>query len=171
MRRFACSWLLPIFSAFLPNAAAAECDPRLAKSPQFTGPDCTFANPPNPNLKPHRSNWDIWSRFALAKKEGTVPVDPIPVRRLDRAALAALDMNANHIIRLGHSSHLLKLRGKWWLIDPMFGQRASPLTWAGPKRFHAPPVALEDVPPIRPGVPRLARAARARCGAGTAARH
>ncbi len=54
----------------------------------------------------------------------------------------------NHIIRLGHSSHLLKLRGKWWLIDPMFGERASPLSWAGPKRFHAPPVALADVPPI-----------------------
>jgi L-ascorbate metabolism protein UlaG (beta-lactamase superfamily) len=82
------------------------------------------------------------------KKVGTVPVDPVPVRMLDRASLAALDNNANHIIRLGHSSHMLKLRGKWWLIDPVFGPRASPVSWAGPRRFHPPPVALDDVPPI-----------------------
>jgi L-ascorbate metabolism protein UlaG (beta-lactamase superfamily) len=43
---------------------------------------------------------------------------------------------------------LLKLRGKWWLIDPVFGERTSPVSWAGPKRFHPPPVALEDIPPI-----------------------
>jgi L-ascorbate metabolism protein UlaG (beta-lactamase superfamily) len=67
---------------------------------------------------------------------------------LDKAALAALDVTANHIIRLGHSSHLLKLKGKWWLVDPVFGPRASPVSWAGPKRFHPPPVALEDLPPI-----------------------
>jgi L-ascorbate metabolism protein UlaG (beta-lactamase superfamily) len=79
---------------------------------------------------------------------GTVPVDPIPVRSLDRAALDALDPAATHVIRLGHSSHLLKLRGKWWLIDPVFGPRASPVSWAGPKRFHPSPLALADVPPI-----------------------
>ena len=50
---------------------------------------------------------------------------------------------ANHIIRLGHSSHLLKLRGKYWLIDPVFGERASPFSFAGPKRFHPPPITLE----------------------------
>ncbi len=77
-----------------------------------------------------------------------MPVDPVPVHRQDGAALAALDVASNHIIRLGHSSHLLKLRGKWWLIDPVFGPRASPVSWAGPKRFHEPPVALADVPPI-----------------------
>lgn len=149
MKRYACGCLLPLFGALMPSLApAAECDPRFAKSPRFVAADCTFKNPPNPDLKPHRSSWDIWSRMVLEKKQGTVPIDPIPVRMLDKAALAALDDGANHIIRLGHSSHLLKLRGKWWLIDPVFGQRTSPVSWIGPKRFHAPPVALEDVPPI-----------------------
>ncbi|RYY92064.1 MAG: MBL fold metallo-hydrolase, partial [Comamonadaceae bacterium] len=69
-------------------------------------------------------------------------------RKLDRAAMAALDPAANHLVRLGHSSHLLKLRGKWWLIDPVFGERVSPLSWVGPKRFHAPPMTLEDLPQI-----------------------
>lgn len=149
MRRFACGLLLPILGALLPpGAAAQECDPRFAKSAQFVAADCTFRNPPNPDLKPHRSGWAIWSRMLLEKKVGTVPVDPIPLRTLDRAALEALDASANHIIRLGHSSHLLKLRGKWWLIDPVFGPRTSPVSWAGPERFHPPPVALADVPAI-----------------------
>jgi L-ascorbate metabolism protein UlaG (beta-lactamase superfamily) len=148
MKRFA-RQTLPLLSALLcMPALALDCDPRMAKSPQFAPTDCTFQNPPNPNAKPHRSTWDIWSRLLLEKKQGTVPVDPVPVRMLDRAALAALDSTSNHIIRLGHSSHLLKLRGKWWLIDPVFGDRVSPVSWAGPMRFHAPPVALADVPPI-----------------------
>ncbi len=151
MRRFTCGCLLPLFGALLPAdraSAADDCDPRFAKSPQFAVEDCRFQNPPNPQAKPQRSSWDIWTRLLLEKKQGTVPLDPVPVHRQDRAALAALDTASNHIIRLGHSSHLLKLRGKWWLIDPVFGPRASPVSWAGPKRFHEPPVALADVPPI-----------------------
>ncbi|CUI30753.1 metal-dependent hydrolase [Achromobacter xylosoxidans] len=30
----------------------------------------------------------------------------------------------------------------------MFSERASPVQWAGPARFHAPPIALDDLPPI-----------------------
>lgn len=149
MRRLAIACLLalpPVLVA--PAASAEECDPRFLKSPQFIAEDCTFRNPPNPDAKPGLSSWQNWRRFLLQKKEGTVPVDPIPVRMLGRAALDALDPAANHIIRLGHSSHLLKLRGKWWLVDPVFGQRASPVSFAGPKRFHPPPLALEDLPPI-----------------------
>ncbi|MCW5648866.1 MAG: MBL fold metallo-hydrolase [Ramlibacter sp.] len=149
MKRFTCGCLLPLFSALLPGGAQAQdCDPRFAKSPQFAVQDCLFQNPPNPDLKPNRSGWEIWSRMLLEKKNGTVPVDAIPVHSLDQAAMTALDPAANHIIRLGHSSHMLKLRGKWWLIDPVFGERASPLSWAGPKRFHPTPLALADVPPI-----------------------
>jgi L-ascorbate metabolism protein UlaG (beta-lactamase superfamily) len=70
------------------------------------------------------------------------------VRELDRAALDALDAGANHVVRLGHSSHLLKLRGNYWLIDPVFSQRASPVQWAGPRRFHPPPITLDELPPI-----------------------
>ncbi|MFI5445589.1 MBL fold metallo-hydrolase [Polaromonas sp. UC242_47] len=123
------------------------CDPRFAASPQADG-KCGFSNMPNPDAKPSQTTWKIWSRFFTANKEGTVPVDPIPVRRLDKAALDALDPAANHIVRLGHSSHLLKLRGKYWLIDPVFSDRASPVQWVGPKRFHPTPLPLTDLPPI-----------------------
>ena len=129
-------------------ASSETCDPEQRDSAQFSRADCKFRNAPNPDALPSESGWKIWSRFVTGSKEGTVPVDPIPVRRVDRASLDALDPAANHVIRLGHSSHLLKLRGKYWLIDPVFSQRASPVQWAGPKRFHAPPMTLADVPPI-----------------------
>ena len=43
---------------------------------------------------------------------------------------------------------MLKLLGKFWLIDPVFGERVSPFSFMGPKRFHAPPLTLEQLPPI-----------------------
>ncbi len=129
------------------SAEAGPCPPRYAASPQSDGA-CGFINAPNPQALPSRDNWSIWTRFLGQKPEGTVPIDPIPVRRLDRAALDALDPTAVHIIRLGHSSHLLKLRGRYWLIDPVFSERASPVSFAGPKRFHPTPLSLDELPPI-----------------------
>ena len=45
------------------------------------------------------------------------------------------------LYRLGHSTVLLRLRGGWWLTDPVFSERASPVQFLGPKRFHAPPIS------------------------------
>ena len=149
MKRLTCGCLVPLFSMLLTaDARANEIDARVLESPQYVAQDGVFRNPPNPDAKPSRSTWAIWSRLLLESKHGTVPIDPVPVHTLSRAALDALDATSNHIIRLGHSSLLFKLRGKWWLIDPVFGPRASPVSWAGPKRFHPPPVALQDLPPI-----------------------
>jgi hypothetical protein len=113
-------------------ASGGDCSSPYASSPQFKG--CLFANPPNPLTPPGASTWANWTRFLIGSKVDTVPVDPIPVRPLTTDQLDALDSEANHLVRLGHSSHLLKLRGKFWLIDPVFGERASPVGFAGPKR-------------------------------------
>lgn len=140
---------LAIFACCLFIAGCAsngDCSAPYAGSPQFKG--CLFANPPNPLTSPGAGTWTIWSRFVFATKVGTVPLDPIPVRPLTTAQLEALDAQANHVVRLGHSSHLLKLQGKFWLIDPVFGERVSPVSFAGPKRFHAPPLTLQQLPPI-----------------------
>ena len=48
----------------------------------------------------------------------------------------------------GHSSLLVELDERRILIDPVWSQRASPFTWAGPKRFYQPPVSLESLPKI-----------------------
>ena len=127
-------------------ASGGDCSSPYASSPQFKG--CVFANPPNPLTPPGASTWTNWTRFLHESKVDTVPVDPIPVQPLTTAQLEALDVRANHLVRLGHSSHLLKLQGTYWLIDPMFSERASPVGFAGPKRFRAPPLTLEQLPPI-----------------------
>ena len=47
---------------------------------------------------------------------------------------------------LGHSTVLLELDGARVLTDPVWGERASPVTFAGPKRFQPVPVALNELP-------------------------
>ncbi len=49
---------------------------------------------------------------------------------------------------IGHASFLLQMAGLNLLIDPVFAERASPVSFAGPKRVNAPGVAFEDLPPI-----------------------
>ena len=109
----------------------------------------TYQNLPNPSIQPRSQNsLAVMWRFMSESKIGTVPTDPIPMQMVTRESLEALDATANHVIRLGHSSHLLKLQGKYWLIDPVFSERASPVQWAGPKRFHTAPISLAQLPPI-----------------------
>ncbi|HET6432718.1 MBL fold metallo-hydrolase [Dyella sp.] len=47
---------------------------------------------------------------------------------------------------LGHSTVLLEIDGWRVLTDPVWGQRASPFTLLGPKRFQPVPVELRDLP-------------------------
>ena len=129
-------------------ATTRACAPVSSAAPHAAADACVYDNLPNPEVKPSQGSVSIWSRFIFGTKVGTVPIDAIPLQPLTRAQLDALPKDANHIVRLGHSSHLLKLQGKYWLIDPVFGERVSPFIFVGPKRFHAPPIALTDLPPI-----------------------
>jgi L-ascorbate metabolism protein UlaG (beta-lactamase superfamily) len=47
---------------------------------------------------------------------------------------------------LGHSTVLLEIDGFRVLTDPVFGERVSPVSWAGPKRFHRPPASPSELP-------------------------
>lgn len=98
---------------------------------------------------PSRGFWEslgLWRDFLFNKPAGTLPDREIPVLALTQADL--LDADNNSVWRLGHSTLLLKLNGKFWLTDPVFSERASPVQWFGPRRFHAPPISLEELPPI-----------------------
>ncbi|KWE48785.1 hydrolase [Burkholderia ubonensis] len=88
----------------------------------------------------------MWNML-LNKPRGAVPAGALPVDTLTRAQLDAAPDRS--LYRLGHSTLLLKLRGQFWLTDPVFAERASPFRRLGPKRFHAPPIALADLPPLR----------------------
>ncbi|MRV71039.1 MBL fold metallo-hydrolase [Duganella sp. FT92W] len=88
----------------------------------------------------------MW-QMAFEKPADTVPDRAIPVQALTAAQLAAAPDHS--VFRLGHSTMLLKLDGGLWLTDPVFSERASPVQWLGPQRFHAPPIAIEDLPDIK----------------------
>jgi L-ascorbate metabolism protein UlaG (beta-lactamase superfamily) len=49
---------------------------------------------------------------------------------------------------IGHASFLIQLAGLNILVDPVFSQRASPVTFAGPSRVNPPGIAFENLPPI-----------------------
>jgi L-ascorbate metabolism protein UlaG (beta-lactamase superfamily) len=51
---------------------------------------------------------------------------------------------------INHASFLIRLPGAVLLTDPIFSQRCSPVSWAGPKRCRPPGIRLADVP--RPDV-------------------
>jgi L-ascorbate metabolism protein UlaG (beta-lactamase superfamily) len=47
---------------------------------------------------------------------------------------------------LGHSTVLLEVDGAKVLTDPVWGERASPVTFAGPKRFQPVPIPISALP-------------------------
>lgn len=49
---------------------------------------------------------------------------------------------------VGHSTFIIQARGLTLITDPVFSERASPLSFIGPRRARAAAVALEDLPPI-----------------------
>jgi L-ascorbate metabolism protein UlaG (beta-lactamase superfamily) len=53
-----------------------------------------------------------------------------------------------HITLVNHSTVLLQQRASNILTDPIWSQRASPLSWIGPRRRRLPGVRKEDLPHI-----------------------
>jgi len=49
---------------------------------------------------------------------------------------------------VGHATFLIQIGGRNVLTDPMWGSRASPLAFVGPRRRVPPAMALEHLPPI-----------------------
>lgn len=57
-------------------------------------------------------------------------------------------IDGDRVTWLGHASFLIKSSGKTILTDPFLTEFASPLSWAGPRRFVAPGIPLDKLPPI-----------------------
>ena len=49
---------------------------------------------------------------------------------------------------VGHATVLIQTQGLNILTDPVWSDRASPFSWIGPKRVHAPGVSWSDLPKI-----------------------
>jgi L-ascorbate metabolism protein UlaG (beta-lactamase superfamily) len=79
-----------------------------------------------------RSKWPSrWpSRFGQA----------VPDRRVEGDNLV--------VTMVGHATMLVQTAGLNFLTDPVWSDRVSPLTFAGPKRVNAPGIAFDDLPDI-----------------------
>ncbi len=108
-----------------------------------------FSNPGGVRRLQGLSAANLLRRFLVEGKPHASPSGPIPLQPVTPVQLAALSDHQTHVIRLGHSSVLLKLQGDYWLIDPVFAPRASPSALVGPKRFHPVPIELQDLPPLK----------------------
>jgi L-ascorbate metabolism protein UlaG (beta-lactamase superfamily) len=84
----------------------------------------------------------------LSNKEEKVPRRPPGPFRTDASVYATAPISGLRVTWMGHSSMLLEIDGVRVLIDPVWDERASPMRWAGPKRFFAAPVALEELPQV-----------------------
>jgi L-ascorbate metabolism protein UlaG (beta-lactamase superfamily) len=73
--------------------------------------------------------------------------EPAAVLHNDGATLRA---NGTHptVTWVGHSTFLVQLDGVNILTDPHWGERASPVDFAGPRRLVPPGLAFADLPPI-----------------------
>jgi L-ascorbate metabolism protein UlaG (beta-lactamase superfamily) len=93
---------------------------------------------------------DIWGMFVLTftGSDYSVPDAPIPVVPVESTRFAAPPPSGVRITWLGHSTMVLELDGRRILTDPVWSDRISPVDWAGPKRWYAPPLPLDQLPPI-----------------------
>ncbi|WP_228730079.1 MBL fold metallo-hydrolase [Shewanella sedimentimangrovi] len=87
--------------------------------------------------------WQVTKAYLGAKRAAPRPDVAVPLCEIDEAELAR---DEARLYRLGHSTVLIRLDGKWLLTDPVFSERASPVQWAGPKRFHDSPLTPEQLP-------------------------
>jgi L-ascorbate metabolism protein UlaG (beta-lactamase superfamily) len=83
--------------------------------------------------------------FNTAARSPKIPLGPF---HTDHRIYAQPPASGLRITWFGHSASLVEIDGVRILIDPVWDERAAPTTWAGPKRFFAPTLALEDLPPI-----------------------
>lgn len=130
----------------LASACQIPRSPSHAASPQYRQGRFRNAVPTATSALGFFASLRLLWQFAFDKPAHTVPPLPLPILPLTRAQL--LDAPEHSLFRLGHSTVLMKLGGGFWLTDPVFSERASPFPFAGPRRFHAPPIALDALPPI-----------------------
>ncbi|MGF6770216.1 N-acyl-phosphatidylethanolamine-hydrolyzing phospholipase D [Paraburkholderia sp. GAS199] len=133
------------------SAAAQDVDPspeRLAASGihHAKHTDNGFENSDGPLARGSVWKWR-WERLIHGLPRPPENGYAFPVDHPDVAWLKA-NRSVNTMTWIGHASALLQIDGVNILTDPVFSERASPFSFAGPKRYVPPGLALTDLPHI-----------------------
>ncbi len=110
-----------------------------------------FVNiPPAPQIARDLGKIAFARKMISKRPADTTPTGAIPVVAIDPVDLEAQRATpAPHLYRLSHSTILIKFGAEYWIIDPVFSKRASPVPFAGPKRFHDMPIDLDNLPALQ----------------------
>jgi L-ascorbate metabolism protein UlaG (beta-lactamase superfamily) len=98
-----------------------------------------FFNPTAPALQP----FSAVPRMLLERRTPWPARVDVPLRRPP-----SLDGAAAIVSFIGHSTFLIQTAAGNILTDPIYSQRASPFSFAGPRRVRQPAIAFADLPPI-----------------------
>ena len=99
----------------------------------------------NPNGNSPRGFRDLL-RWQFGRKPGAWPAWVENTAKPDLPA--ALGPRECAVTFVGHATFLLQFAGLNVLTDPIWSERCSPVSWAGPKRVRAPGLAFEALPRI-----------------------
>lgn len=131
----------------LPQFGARPAGDRLARieaSPNFVGGKAR-----NLVARPMGGFFEMSGAMTDYLRRGArrIPQVDLPVVHPDPKALRPQG-DRLRVTWLGHSTLLIELDGHLLLTDPVFSERASPFTFAGPKRFHPPALSVAGLPPL-----------------------
>ena len=118
---------------------------RIRRSPNYR--DGAFRNPEPTDLGLRGGTANMLKRW-LFGKEQRVPPGPLPIVTLTRTDFDKAPASGLRATWLGHSTVLVEIDGARLLFDPVWARRASPSSLVGPKRFHPPPLPIEELPPL-----------------------
>lgn len=134
--------VLLILSAFLGGChAGIEADHR-DRSPHFR--DGVFHNTHETPKKAFGSFLWMRIRTDYAKWPRWVNTPPVNVDRYEAPDHAG----ALRVTYINHASFLIQTQAYTILTDPVYSERVSPVSFAGPKRVHAPGIPFDKLPKI-----------------------
>jgi len=139
------SGVLMTSCANYPNSSEQALN-RIKTSPQFA--EGKFRNEQTTQVFEWGKTWAIMKDYFNNKSDKSVPKITPPIQQLSTDAFNLNDKEALNFARLGHSTLLIQMSGKYFLTDPVFSERVSPVQWLGPKRFHPVPMDIDSIEEI-----------------------
>ncbi len=86
-------------------------------------------------------------RLLLERRQGD-PKHALGPFRTDTSLYAAPPVRGLRVTWMGHSCVLIEIDGRRILTDPVWSDRTSFVSFAGPKRFYPPTLDLKDLPSL-----------------------
>ncbi|HEV8356804.1 MAG TPA: MBL fold metallo-hydrolase [Gemmatimonadales bacterium] len=120
----------------------------MTPTPSQRGPDGRFVNPWPGARPPGIGSVFRWWRDRMRNRPPPDPDASVFSRATPAFAAPRAGPDQLTVTWIGHSALLLQIGGRNLLTDPQLGNRASPVGFAGPRRWVAPGVALDELPAI-----------------------